>query len=307
MTDTPNPPEGWYPDPAGSGGLRRWSGTGWTDDVRSSAPEAALAGADGADEPGRDADPRHDADPRRDATAGWDTDDARREAPAVPDAPTTPETPAATEAAVAPAAPPAYVPTPPGAPSPGASSGAGAAPAYAAYPGAAPAAAAPVRREIPTDTVWIWLIVALPLVGVLSLFLFDWRGYVDASIYSSLYPEATPMVLSSTLGVTVGASAISLLIAGLSVLFAFLDWRALRARGVERPFHWAWSLFVFVITSGIYVIGRGVILRRQTGKGLGPVWAWIAVTVVSIVIVIVWGLLLLAHVFEVLEQLGLVY
>ncbi|KTR87596.1 hypothetical protein NS220_17380, partial [Microbacterium testaceum] len=36
MTDTPTPPEGWYPDPAGSGGTRRWDGSAWTDDVRPS-------------------------------------------------------------------------------------------------------------------------------------------------------------------------------------------------------------------------------------------------------------------------------
>ena len=39
MTDTPTPPEGWYPDPAGGGGLRRWSGTAWTEEVRASATE----------------------------------------------------------------------------------------------------------------------------------------------------------------------------------------------------------------------------------------------------------------------------
>ncbi len=39
MTDTPTPPDGWYPDPAGSGGLRRWNGTAWTDDVRPPAAD----------------------------------------------------------------------------------------------------------------------------------------------------------------------------------------------------------------------------------------------------------------------------
>uniref|UniRef100_UPI0025DA4A6D DUF2510 domain-containing protein n=1 Tax=uncultured Microbacterium sp. TaxID=191216 RepID=UPI0025DA4A6D len=35
MTDSPTPPDGWYPDPAGGGGLRRWNGTSWTDELRS--------------------------------------------------------------------------------------------------------------------------------------------------------------------------------------------------------------------------------------------------------------------------------
>ncbi|MBQ9916760.1 MAG: DUF2510 domain-containing protein, partial [Microbacterium sp.] len=48
MTDTPTPPDGWYPDPAGSGGLRRWNGTAWTDDVR---PPAEAPAAPDAPEP----------------------------------------------------------------------------------------------------------------------------------------------------------------------------------------------------------------------------------------------------------------
>ena len=34
------PDAGWYPDPGGSGGYRRWDGHGWTDDVRVPAPPA---------------------------------------------------------------------------------------------------------------------------------------------------------------------------------------------------------------------------------------------------------------------------
>jgi Protein of unknown function (DUF2510) len=30
----PSVPAGWYPDPAGGGGLRYWNGTAWTEDVR---------------------------------------------------------------------------------------------------------------------------------------------------------------------------------------------------------------------------------------------------------------------------------
>lgn len=34
-----NPEPGWYPDPAGGGGLRRWDGRGWTEDTVASAAE----------------------------------------------------------------------------------------------------------------------------------------------------------------------------------------------------------------------------------------------------------------------------
>ncbi|KEP74099.1 hypothetical protein HR12_21055, partial [Microbacterium sp. SUBG005] len=57
MTDTPTPPDGWYPDPAGGGGLRRWNGASWTDEVRAvdgSTPvpsEDAPVDATAGDEP----------------------------------------------------------------------------------------------------------------------------------------------------------------------------------------------------------------------------------------------------------------
>ena len=36
MTEPTTPAAGWYPDPAGGDGLRWWTGTTWTDDVRAS-------------------------------------------------------------------------------------------------------------------------------------------------------------------------------------------------------------------------------------------------------------------------------
>ena len=38
---------GWYPDPAGSGGLRWWNGVAWTDQVQPAAQPAAQPGAAG--------------------------------------------------------------------------------------------------------------------------------------------------------------------------------------------------------------------------------------------------------------------
>lgn len=292
MTDTPLTPDGWYPDPAGGGGLRRWNGSAWTDEVRPPAEAPAAAEASAA------------------------------EAPVAPEAPSTtgaepvasPVAPAAEPVAppVAPAGAPAYPAAPayPGVAAP-AYSGAPAypgapqaAPAYPGAPQAAPAAAAPARRDIPTNTVWIWLVVALPLVSLLTLFLFDWSTFIQESIYASAFPEQAPYAASSSLLVTAGTSVFGFVLAGLTVLFSFLDWRQLRARGIQKPFHWAWSLFVLAISSGgVYIIGRAVILRRQTGKGLAPVWGWIAVTVISIVAVSIWFFVIFSQVFAIIEQL----
>ena len=304
MTDTPTPPEGWYPDPAGSGGLRRWDGAAWTDDVRPPAPEAPAAPtADSPQSPAQEpvappVPPVAPASPAADAAAPASS-------ATYPDAPTSSDAPAYPGAPTSSGAP-AY----PGAP---ASSGAPAYPGSGAtysgapaYPGATAVSStsSPVRRDIPTNTVWIWLVVALPLLSVLVLFLFDWTTFVQESIYASAFPEQAPYAASSSLAVSAGASVFSFVVAALTVLFSFLDWRQLRARGIEKPFHWAFSFFVLVISSGgVYIIGRAVVLRRQTGKGLGPVWGWIAVTVVTIVAVSIWIVVLLNAMLPLIEQL----
>ena len=69
----------------------------------------------------------------------------------------------------------------------------------------------------------------------------------------------------------------------LFVVGAALDYRALRARGVPRPFHWAWT-FLSVI---VYAIGRTVVVRRRTGAGMAPLWVFIVLYVVVFVLGVV--------------------
>ncbi|MDQ1136236.1 uncharacterized protein (DUF983 family) [Microbacterium sp. SORGH_AS 1204] len=467
MTDTPTPPDGWYPDPAGGGGLRRWDGQSWTDEVRAvdgSAPLASPEGErersdgggfggdldsaaaethptehsvtdaeqseDGAQSPALAADataayaepasaepasaepasaepaspepapaPRasaesasvdaaspaaHDgaalitsstpgatsaaapygddagtasgsSDLGDESTSGSSdtrssTDSSSPAAPASASgsAAVTPDAdpdagpaaasaarPAASSAAApagaaalaaavasAPPASPTSAPVPPAYSTTPASASGATPPAYAgapAYPGTTPTAggypSAPSvgydtapRRDIPTNTVWIWLLVALPLVSVVSLFAFDWGSYIRESVYAELY--ADPFASPSTAGVVLTAvsSVLSIVLLAATVLFAFLDWRALRARGIEQPFHWAWSFFVLLIGSGlVYIIGRSVVVRRHTGKGLAPLWAAIAVTVVTWIIVSIWVVMLLALVFSLVQELQYTY
>ena len=61
----------------------------------------------------------------------------------------------------------------------------------------------------------------------------------------------------------------------MSAWFAYLDWRELGRRGVPKPFHFAW---VF-LSSGVYPIGRSVVVRRRTGKGIAPMWVAIGTLV----------------------------
>jgi hypothetical protein len=45
------PAAGWYPDPAGSGGMRWWDGVTWSDQVQPAAAPAAVARPWGAGQP----------------------------------------------------------------------------------------------------------------------------------------------------------------------------------------------------------------------------------------------------------------
>jgi hypothetical protein len=446
MTDTPTPPDGWYPDPAGGGGLRRWNGTGWTDEVRSATESAsahdaaprpgdssadqgsaategssydisssldpqehpagtanegesagasahegtpslgtpsayAAGGADSHDTHGHDG--AHDAaapltasepaapaphDPAPYDSAAHDSaahdsaahDSAAYESPshdsaasesashgsashgsassgsapsAVPDsaysaagaaagAGVPPVAPPAAPAApptapVAPPAAPAYTSAPafPGAPASSSAPSYPSAPAYTAgaagagyaagpgYPSAPPVSydtAAP-RRDIKTNTVWVWLMVFLPVLSLLGVVIFDWSSYFRDAFYAGVYsydsgPASMAGTNAATALITVVTSVVSIVVSALTVLFAFLDWRQLRARGVDRPFHWAFSFFVLVIGSGlVYIIGRGVILRRRTGSGLGPIWAAVAVNLAVVIGFIVWIVVLIAQ------------
>jgi len=324
MTDTPMPPDGWYPDPAGGGGTRRWDGSAWTDEVRPAADEQADAAPlasppESSEHTTGDVAPEvavHDASASAANPASGEPRAPEPEAPreAAAAAPGTPPTP---PAPVAPAYPAAAAPAGyPAQPRTTASSDVSrfpAAPGYSPAPGHPGMAAPATRRDIPTDTVWVWLIVALPLVTVLALFLFDWRSVIEEAIYAAVLseqgaPSSTVLEfsVSSTL-FSLGMTALAVVTGGLSVLFAFLDWRQLRARGIEKPFHWAWAFFVFIISAGVYVIGRGIVLRRQTGKGLGPVRGFIAVTIVSIIAGTIWLVLLMRDIFALFEQMPYIY
>ena len=67
-----------------------------------------------------------------------------------------------------------------------------------------------------------------------------------------------------------------------SIWLAASDGRELQSRGIQRPFHWA---FCFIPSWGptIYIIGRSVVARSRTGRGLAPIWWHIGLAVGSFV------------------------
>lgn len=154
---------------------------------------------------------------------------------------------------------------------------------YASTPLSAPAGTS-------WNTVWIWLIVFVPYVSLVGFFLVDWRGMFDLSTITS--ETAMMMAMFSPgyfLSIALGFAAY-----GLSVWFAYLDWRELEQRNVPRPFHWAFAF----LSSAVYPIGRSVVVKRRTGHGLSPMWVSIALIVLSFVFSIYFSVYLITMVFE---------
>lgn len=55
-----------------------------------------------------------------------------------------------------------------------------------------------------------------------------------------------------------------------------------------------------MISIGVYVIGRSVVVYKRTGKGLAPLWGWIIALIVPGIIV---GWIFFARLIPVLEQI----
>ncbi|MEP6843049.1 MAG: DUF2510 domain-containing protein [Pseudolysinimonas sp.] len=170
----------------------------------------------------------------------------------------------------------------------------GAAPNNGAAPniGAAPyTGAVPMRPALPSDrpiySVFIWLIVLMPLLSYAAIF--AWQPNFDylssGAISSGAY--LTAMFTPGYFAVIFAGW----IIYGLSAVFAWRDVVWLRAQGVVRPFPWPW---VF-LSSLAYVIGRSVIVHRVAApRGRVPIWVMIAVLVVGFIVAIAWTVTLMS-------------
>ena len=186
---------------------------------------------------------------------------------------------------VAPA--PAPAPAPASAPSP-----------YARSP-YAPAQRRPLPAETPVYTVWIWLVAVLPLASSLLLFLLHPQPLFEASTFGSssnvVIRDPFALLGGPMYFVVVG---IGWLLTAAGIVFSWLDFRELNRRGVERPFHWAWSFLGIV-----YPIGRSIIVRGVAGgRGLAPLWVAVAVYIASFAIAVTWSILLVAQILGTATQ-----
>ncbi len=158
---------------------------------------------------------------------------------------------------------------------------------YAPYDGGTTQARVP--EGTPVDTVWIWLIVALPVVALIPFFMWDFEGYLlrsmtDPTAQVSIYLD--PMYLAQVVLGWLGYGA--------AVWFAYLDRAALKRLGYTRQFHWAWAF----LSSLVYVIGRSVVVKRQAGRGSAPMWVAIALNVAVFIGIMVWIFVVVANVLD---------
>lgn len=136
-----------------------------------------------------------------------------------------------------------------------------------------------VPEDTPTANWLIWAYTLLPLLSVCTLFAWDLEGFMRASLADPQAGESIlldPGYLLLNLGSWVVAAGM--------ITLAVLDWRWLGQQGYPRRFHWAWA----ILSNLVYVIGRSVVVKRQAGRGLAPMWATLAVSVLSMIVVIVW-------------------
>jgi hypothetical protein len=136
------------------------------------------------------------------------------------------------------------------------------------------------------STVWIWILVLAPLVSVIATAFIPWGQYVRAMLgpditNPSAMIDAELAFLTSPL--YLGSLAVSFVWYAATVVLAYLDYRTLTARLVPKPFPWA---LTFIPGYGflVYVIGRSIVVKGRTGRGLAPLWVTIAIFVLSMVV-----------------------
>ncbi|WEO76294.1 DUF2510 domain-containing protein [Cryobacterium sp. SO2] len=132
----------------------------------------------------------------------------------------------------------------------------------------------PLPPETPVFTVSLWIIVFLPLLATAAVMV------MPGAPLSSVFDMQASRQLSTFDSAELIRNLLSLAIYGTTVALAFADRRALLRAGYQRPFHWAWAF----LSTGVYVVGRSVIVQRRIGRGLTPIWVWVGVTMLGLVV-----------------------
>ncbi|WP_309619745.1 hypothetical protein [Salinibacterium sp.] len=143
----------------------------------------------------------------------------------------------------------------------------------------------PAARRSSTDKGWIWVLVFLPLVSAAMFYVLD-----VAAVTFLESVNATELLGPLLLSLGIGAVII---VVGGAVLGAFgifsarRDYLQLCRMQIERPFRWAWQ-FTALVGVPVYAIGRAVVVRRRTGRGLAVLVMSIVANVLAVVFFVAW-------------------
>ena len=153
------------------------------------------------------------------------------------------------------------------------------------------------------STMHIWFIVILSGLICIPSFIYlgtvDFGGMMLASMDPSNPLAAYGLVFTPAYFATFLAGIVGY---GLTVVLAYLDYRELAARGIQKPFHWALS-FIPSYGTYVYVIGRSVVVHRRTGSGLAPLWVFIGITVLTFVVTIAMTAVMMTSMFATIEDM----
>ncbi|WP_158507226.1 DUF2510 domain-containing protein [Subtercola sp. Z020] len=146
-----------------------------------------------------------------------------------------------------------------------------------------PPAVSTITSLTPVYTVFIWLYTLLPLVSVLALIPVDLTGMVEQQVRQSI---ANPRVGST--GALFGSpgyvllQVLSVVSYAAMVVLAYFDWKRLGRLGFARRFHWAWAF-----VTAVYLIGRSVVVHKESGRGLAVVVVYISIVAFSLIVAVV--------------------
>jgi hypothetical protein len=129
-----------------------------------------------------------------------------------------------------------------------------------------------VGPDTPVYGAYIWIIVLLPVLSLITFTTMDLGAILNQAVTS---PTGSPYTPAYVLNQFLGLAGY-----GATVTLAYFDRRRLISAGFTRPFHWAWAF----LYSGVYVIGRSVVVRNSAGRGLAPLWVWAGILTLSTVL-----------------------
>lgn len=130
--------------------------------------------------------------------------------------------------------------------------------------------------EVNPSTVPMWIIALLPIASLLSTVVYATSGGFAMAAAAAPFTAADGFNVLLTLAIYVSY-----------VVLAFVDHKALQARGLDRPFAPGWAFIPIV-----YIIGRSTTVYQRTRRGLAPLFVWIGSVVANWIFSILIGVII---------------